>query len=188
MSKFSDDDIALAQKVQSEYGVPASVTLAQYALESGYGKSTVGNNNFFNIKGNGTGGYRDYSSKEESFLDFGKLLSTERYTSKTSKAETVEEYVKAVKAAGYAEDPNYTDKVLSIINTNDLTQYDTARDTITTTVSEKNNTDLKWWGDIVVVVFSILLVLAGIIFVVLIFVDKDKITSGIASKVKGVLS
>ena len=59
MGKFSEEDIQLAQKVQDTYGVPASVTLAQYALESGYGKSTVGKNNYFNIKGDGQGGYRD---------------------------------------------------------------------------------------------------------------------------------
>ena len=51
MGNFTSEDIKLAQDVQAKYGVPASVTLAQYALESGYGKSTVGANNYFNIKG-----------------------------------------------------------------------------------------------------------------------------------------
>ena len=169
MARFSNEEIALAQKVQDTYGVPVSITLAQYGLESGYGNSTVGKNNYFNIKGDGTGGYRDYSSKEESFMDFGKLLSSNRYTEHTSKAQSVQEYIEGVKAGGYAEDPEYVSKVMSIINSNNLTAYDTGDYTLTT-----SDISLKWWGDIVVVVFCILLVLAGVVFVCLMFGDDIK--------------
>ena len=173
MGKFTDEEINLAKKVQDVYGVPASITLAQYALESGYGKSTVGANNYFNIKGNGTGGYRDYSSKEDSFMDFGKLLSSKRYISKTKNATNAKEYIQGVKDAGYAEDSQYVSKVMSIINKNDLTKYDsgysttgknsTASETDSNTVSRTTNSiGLKWWGDVVKVVIVILLVIGGI--------------------------
>lgn len=171
MGRFTSEEINLAKKVQDRYGVPASVTLAQYALESGYGKSTVGRNNYFNIKGNGNGGYRNYSSKEESFMDFGKLLSSKRYTDKTSSAGSVQEYVQGVKNAGYAEDSNYVSKVMSIIKSNNLTQYDSgdykvsgshAGGSFASTEESDSTLDLKWWGDIVKVVMIILLCIAGV--------------------------
>lgn len=174
MGNFTKNEIQYAQEVQKQYGVPVSVTLAQYALESGYGKSTVGKNNFFNIKGNGTGGYRDYSSKEESFLDFGKLLSSSRYTSKTANATTVQEYVQGVKDGGYAEDPNYVSKVLKIIEDNDLTKYDSnsyewgKKSYIGGT---GNSIGLTWWGDIVKVVLVILAIGGGVLLLSLAVTD-----------------
>ena len=174
MGKFSDEEIKLAQKVQETYGVPASVTLAQYALESGYGKSTVGKNNYFNIKGNGTGGYRDYDSKEQSFMDFGKLLSGELYTSKTNGSTNAKDYVQGVKDGGYAEDPNYVKKVMSIITSNNLTKYDAdgtwekgthggTGTTISGTSSVSSNLGLEWWGDVVRVVLVLLIVGGGLV-------------------------
>lgn len=172
MANFSDEEIKLAQKVQDTYGVPASVTLAQYALESGYGKSTVGKNNYFNIKGNGTGGYRDYDSKEQSFMDFGKLLSGERYTSKTNGSTNAKDYVQGVKDGGYAEDPNYVKKVMRIITSNNLTKYDTdgtwengTHGGAGTTISgSSGKLGLEWWGDVVRVVLVLLIVGGGLVF------------------------
>jgi len=42
--------INAAKASQKAYGVPASVSLAQFVLESGYGKYDLGANNFFGIK------------------------------------------------------------------------------------------------------------------------------------------
>ena len=177
MGNFSEEDIQLAQKVQDTYGVPASVTLAQYALESGYGKSTVGQNNYFNIKGDGQGGYRDYNSKEESFMNYGKLLSGERYTSQTANATTVQEYVQGVKNAGYAEDEKYVDKVNSIIDSNNLTQYDTGKysggSSGSSGSSGFSSNGVKWWGDVVIVIFAVLLIVIGVVFIALAFMDGE---------------
>lgn len=172
MANFSDEEIKLAQKVQDTYGVPASVTLAQYALESGYGKSTVGKNNYFNIKGKGTGGYRDYDSKEKSFMDFGRLLTTDRYTSQTNGSTNAKDYVQGVKDGGYAEDPNYVKKVMSIINSNNLTKYDAdgtwengTYGGAGTTISDSSvNLGLEWWGDVVRVILVLLIVGGGLVF------------------------
>ena len=185
MGNFTSEDIKLAQDVQAKYGIPASVTLAQYALESGYGKSTVGANNYFNIKGTGNGGYQNYTSKAESFDAYGKLLSGERYTSKTSSATNVQEYVQGVKNAGYAEDPNYVSKVMGVVTSNNLTQYDSTSggsyggggaqnvhgDGNLTYINQDENGNLykvnklglEWWGDIVVVVFSVMLLIAAVL-------------------------
>lgn len=174
MGTFSQEDINYAQEVNAQYGVPVSVTLAQYALESGWGSSTVGKNNYFNIKGNGTGGYRDYSSKEESFLDYGKLLTNERYTQYTTGATTAKQYITGVKNAGYAEDPQYIEKVMKIINDNNLTQYDSGNYSSSGTggiISDMKNSTVKWWGDVVIVLFSILLIGMAILFIVLAFMD-----------------
>ena len=139
MAAFTSEDIILAQKAEKDHGVPASVTLAQYALESGWGKSTLATtaNNYFGIKGKNpnTGSYvvrngstrRSYSSKAESFDDHGKLLSKPLYTSKTSGAKNVYEYVD-VMAETYApsSDGNngYAQQLKTIINQYNLTQYD----------------------------------------------------------------
>ena len=174
MGSFSDEDITLAKKVNEKYGVPVSVTLGQYALESGYGEHTVGKNNYFNIKGKGTNGYKDYDSKEEAFMAYGKLLTNQRYTDYTTGARTAKEYITGIKNAGYAEDENYISKVMSIINSNNLTSYDNGNySTSTTTESFLNNTGVKWWGDVVIVVFSILLIACGVLFIVLAFMETD---------------
>lgn len=175
MGNFNEEDIRLAQEVNAKYGVPVSVTLAQYALESGYGSSTVGKNNYFNIKGNGTGGYRDYTSKEESFLDYGQLLSGSRYTDYTTGATTAEEYITGVKNAGYAEDPDYISKVMNIINSNNLTSYDNGNysNTGTGINSFFQKSGVKWWGDIIIVIFSILLIGLGVVFICLAFTESD---------------
>ena len=129
MSAFTTEDIRLAQKVQSEYGIPASVTLAQYALESGYGTSRLAkaNNNFFGMR-NGASGWRTFRDKEESFMAYGKLMSGDRYKTLTAGATTIEGYVNAFSetyAPSSDGNENYAGKVLQIIRTNNLTQYDT---------------------------------------------------------------
>lgn len=139
MGKFTSEDIRLAQETEQKYGVPASVTLAQYALESGYGTSTLANraNNYFGISGKNknTGQYialggrnwAKYSSKQESFYDHGRLLSTPLYANKTAGAANVNQYIDAI-AETYApsSDGNndYAGKLKQIIAQNNLTQYD----------------------------------------------------------------
>lgn len=204
MAKFTEQDIRYAQEVQKKYGVPASVVLGQYAQESGYGKSTVGANNYFNIKGNGKGGYKDYNSKEESFMDFGRLLSTSRYTKYTKNATSTSSYMMGVKKAGYATDPNYVNRVLSIIKTNNLTSLDDtsqisakgytpevygkkATGTVEVTpptASSGGSIGLTWWGDIVKVILIILILIGAMVFFT---VSVGGTMSTPLDKVKGVL-
>lgn len=139
MSKFSAEDIRLAQQTEAKYGVPASVTLAQYAYESGYGTSALAKkgNNYFGISGKNvnTGKFvmsngrtwAKYNNKAESFDDHGRLLATDLYASKTAGARNAGEYIDAI-AETYApsSDGNsgYADNLKQIIAENNLTQYD----------------------------------------------------------------
>ena len=128
MANFTSEDIRLAQESEKKYGVPASVTLAQYALESGYGTSTLARtkNNFFGMR-NGSAGWQTFDSKAESFDAHGKLLSNTLYSSKTAGSTTITEYVNAF-AETYAPSSdgnnNYAGKILQIIEENNLAQYD----------------------------------------------------------------
>lgn len=219
--------IAGAKQTESLYGVPASITLGQIMLESGgsyagglsglaskynnlfgmtAGSSWTGKTVYMTNK-NGTDGqtYRVYGSQQESIMDHGKLLSTSRYTKYTSSAKTIDEYAKALKSAGYAEDPNYATKLMNIINQNNLTQYDgggSSHGGGGVAVDENGNiintgtgeeTDLKWWGDVVVIVLCCGLVIMGVVFFVLAFggsptdIALNAVTKGKAKAITGSL-
>ena len=116
-------------------GVPASVTLAQYALESGYGTSDIAKNknNYFGMT-NGLGGYQKFSSMEESFDEHGKLLGTHPiYKGSTIGISDSKQYVKAI-ASTYAEDPEYYTKITQIMERDNLLQYD-----------NNQSSDKAWW-------------------------------------------
>lgn len=138
MANFSPEVIKLAQESQAKYGVPASVTLAQYATESGYGSSWLATNanNYFGIIGsyNGQSVYRTdrkwrkYSSMAESFDDHGRLLSSGRYAEATKGVTSAESYIDAIQPI-YAPESDGNTGIAAlwkkIIQQNNLTQYDT---------------------------------------------------------------
>ena len=133
----------VAVEKMREYGIPASITLAQGILESGAGQSrlAVEGNNHFGIKctGDWTGEsifhdddklqecFRKYAHADESFRDHSLFLTTrQRYASlflldKTDYAA----WAKGLKAAGYATDPNYPQRLIKIIEDYELYKYDT---------------------------------------------------------------
>ena len=149
--QLTQEMIQAAQLNQEKYGIPASITLGQIILESsgsydgGVSKLAYKAKNLFGMKGAGpagtylintleesptgnkyttTAGFRKYNSYAESIADHGRLLTQDRYTAKTQNATTVQEYAQAIQAAGYATDSNYANKLISVINSNNLTQYD----------------------------------------------------------------
>ena len=138
MATFSPEVIRLAQETQAKYGVPASVTLAQYATESGYGKSWLARNanNYFGMTGSYNGQkvyktdryWRKYSSMEESFNDHGRLLSSGRYGQATKGATSADAYIDAIQPI-YAPESDGNKGIAklwkTIIKQNNLTQYDT---------------------------------------------------------------
>jgi LysM repeat protein/flagellum-specific peptidoglycan hydrolase FlgJ len=133
-------DIAM-QKMR-EHNIPASITLAQGILESGSGNSvlTKKSNNHFGIKCHkewtGEKVYHDddakgecfrvYEKAEGSFEDHSQFLLTRgRYASlfKLEPGDYVG-WAYGLKAAGYATDPKYPQKLIAYIEKYELDKYD----------------------------------------------------------------
>jgi len=133
----------IAQQNMKSHGVPASVTLAQGILESGAGrgKLAVTANNHFGIKchTDWTGDkiyhdddseqecFRKYTQASESFNDHSVFLTTRGRYAALFKLEKddYEGWAKGLRAAGYATDPKYPEKLIGLIQRFNLSQYDT---------------------------------------------------------------
>ena len=140
--------LAPSAKAQVDcYGLPASVLIAQGILESGWGKSIIGEYNLFGRKWGAWGNYIEVPTTEyydgayhdavDRFQDYDSLLQAcDDWCILITQEECygyawgiwcathdIEQFVRAF-AEVYATDPDYADKILSIIRTNDLTQYD----------------------------------------------------------------
>ena len=130
-----------------QYGVFASVTIAQAIQESNWGKSVI-SNNLFGIKADSswTGSYiqeptnevysgitvtieanfRVYPTYEDSLMDHAKFLS-ENSTYKDHGVFTATTYMaqaEAIQASGYATDPNYAEELITLIKEFNLDKYD----------------------------------------------------------------
>lgn len=132
----------LAVEQMKRHNVPASITLAQGLLESGAGMSTlsVKSNNHFGIKcGSGWRGrsvranddapnecFRAYRKVEDSYEDHSLfLVGNQRYASLFRLKKTdYKGWARGLKKAGYATDPSYANKLITIIETYDLYKYD----------------------------------------------------------------
>lgn len=140
-----------AVKLQSQSGIPASVTIAQYLLESGTGVPSLlarEYKNPFGVKAfdDWTGQYvvlptqeyydgryvtvqakfKRYESIDQAIQDRAKLLSGERYQQYLQGVTDPVKYAEGLQKAGYATDPQYANKLSSLIQTYGLTQYDKA--------------------------------------------------------------
>jgi flagellum-specific peptidoglycan hydrolase FlgJ len=132
----------IAKDNMRRHGVPASITLAQGILESGAGRGTlcVNANNHFGIKCHSgwTGEtvhhdddseqecFRKYAKAAESYNDHSLFLTTRgRYASlfHLPKGDYVA-WANGLKAAGYATDPKYPDKLIGLIERYNLAEYD----------------------------------------------------------------
>ncbi len=122
-------------------GVPASITLAQALLESEDGNSTLATeaNNHFGIKCADWIGptftkdddardecFRKYNSVLESYDDHSNFLRTrDRYAFLFSLDITdYKGWAKGLKKAGYATNPQYADRLIKIIEDNQLNLLD----------------------------------------------------------------
>ena len=127
-------------------GVPASVTLAQAALETGWGASTIGSaKNLCGMKGAGPAGsvtgptkewsggrfitinakFRKYNTWKESVDDHARLISqVSRYKNCMKYKNDPDQFAREVQKAGYATDPNYANKLISIMKANNLYRWD----------------------------------------------------------------
>ena len=134
----------VAREASKKSGVPASIILAQAALETGWGGSTIGDaKNLFGIKGTGPAGsvrvptqevingrrvtindnFRKYNSWQESIEDHGRLLQNSRYARAMAVKNDPDQFARELQRAGYATDPEYASKLISIMKSNNLYQY-----------------------------------------------------------------
>jgi peptidoglycan hydrolase FlgJ len=126
----------LLERAAKQLGVSARVLLAQAALETGWGRSVVGNN-IFGIKAgpewsgaattaathemeNGksvaeTASFRSYGSLGDAVRDFVSLVAySGRYQAALGSGDDARGYGKALVAGGYATDANYPSKLAAI--------------------------------------------------------------------------
>ncbi|HGL6719569.1 flagellar assembly peptidoglycan hydrolase FlgJ [Burkholderia contaminans] len=141
---FVDRLAGPAQAASASTGIPARFIVGQAALESGWGKreirATDGSTsyNVFGIKAtkgwtgrtvsaltteyvNGTprrvvAKFRAYDSYEHAMTDYANLLKNNpRYSGVLSASRSVEGFAHGMQKAGYATDPNYAKKLISIM-------------------------------------------------------------------------
>lgn len=139
---YVDEFKSIAMGNMKGYGIPASIILAQGILESGAGRGHLAKtaNNHFGIKCHtGWTGesvnhdddseqecFRKYRDPAESYKDHAVFLTgRQRYAGlfKLSK-DDYEGWARGLRAAGYATDPKYPEKLISYIERYNLHQYD----------------------------------------------------------------
>lgn len=143
--EFVEAVLPQAKKAAKALGLNPLLLAAQAALETGWGKFMVSDekgqnsHNLFNIKADGRwqgekmdvattefyGGqpikeqasFRAYESFDQSFDDFVNFLQNNpRYQPALAAAGDPEQFMTQLHQAGYATDPNYSSKVLSVFN------------------------------------------------------------------------
>jgi flagellum-specific peptidoglycan hydrolase FlgJ len=131
--------------MQSRYGIPASVTIAQAIDESGWGQSALAirDHNLFGIKGSGPAGtdmlptqeyqngqyvsvtaqFRVYHNVAESIADHGKLLATNSSYQHAMADRHIPDAFATDLTGVYATDPNYGSSLIAIMRLYNLYQF-----------------------------------------------------------------
>jgi flagellar protein FlgJ len=141
---FVETLLPYAKKTAQALGISPLVLLAQSALETGWGKKIINGTdnqsslNLFNIKAhkswqgkqvakdsleveNGVGikrrsNFRAYDSLAHSFADYGHFISSnKRYREALQQGADSARYIEELQQAGYATDPNYAEKIKTIM-------------------------------------------------------------------------
>jgi len=154
IEKYKD----IAIKEREENGIPASITLAQAALESGWGTSYLAQvgRNFFGVRcGSWTGDkiyakdelgpkscYRAYDSPEESFADHSRVLMQPRYSKAfTYPVTDYKNWAKEIELAGYATmvPGKYSGALIRLIELYGLDKYDKDAAAVSSDATEKSS-------------------------------------------------
>ena len=147
--EFVQSLLPVAQKVAAELGIEPKALVAQAAVETGWGQHMIhsaggeNSHNLFGIKaGRGWQGdkqvvetleyqqglpqkqkaafrsYEDFQSSMQDYVQFVK--DSPRYRQAVEQSANPEGYFKELQQAGYATDPAYADKVMSVYNSDKL--------------------------------------------------------------------
>ncbi|MCY7294544.1 flagellar assembly peptidoglycan hydrolase FlgJ [Alteromonas sp. a30] len=147
--------LPVAEKVAGEIGVEPKALVAQAAVETGWGKYMIhsgkgeNSHNLFGIKAdrnwNGNkevvetleyaqgvpqkqkAAFRAYGDFHESMQDYVKFIKeSPRYRGAVEQSANPEAYFKQLQQAGYATDPAYADKVMSVMKSDTLSSISSA--------------------------------------------------------------
>lgn len=147
-ARFINRIAPAAQQIGQEYDLYPSIIIAQAALESDWGCSTLGkapNNNLFGVKGyfarqtvaqptteydeqghkfQVVSNFRQYASEYEALRDYAQTLEAPLYQG--VHRQNTKNYREATRAlcGRYATDPEYDRKLNQLIDTYQLTKYD----------------------------------------------------------------
>ena len=142
--------VAAAIASQQATGVPASITIAQAILESGWGQTGLAKkaNNYFGIKAvadlvperyielpthevvNGhsveeRARFARFATIEDGFRAHALLLSqTFRYQPAMQCKNDAAQFAEALQRCGYSTNPKYAETLMQLVREFDLTQYD----------------------------------------------------------------
>lgn len=137
--------VGAAEAAEMKRGVPASIQLGQFGLESGWGQHMPsGSNNPFGIKArpgepfvlartrevdphgrsyHTMAKFRKFVSLAEAFDEHARLLQEGKPYARARSAKSVDEYADALTGV-YATDPRYGRNLKSVIHGRDLTRFD----------------------------------------------------------------
>lgn len=133
--------------------VLAHLAATQSSLETGNGKHAP-NNNFFGIKGKGyklqtkesingnmqtvTESFRGYADLDSSVADYVSLMKRSKRYKDVFNASSIDDAIMAQGTTGYATDPKYSQKLLSVKNQNLSRMIDAQKQLDSQTVSSKS--------------------------------------------------
>ncbi|MEW9797598.1 flagellar assembly peptidoglycan hydrolase FlgJ [Alteromonas sp. CYL-A6] len=138
-----------AERVAAELGLDARAIISQAAVETGWGKYVIHDgqgkptHNLFGIKAgnNWTGksaavdtlefvdgvaskqkaAFRAYDSLSDAVEDYGRFIAEQpRYQQALNNGQDAKGYAEALQQAGYATDPGYADKIMSVYHSDRL--------------------------------------------------------------------
>ncbi len=124
---FTQQYLPLATSVGERLQVDPNLLIAQWGLETGWGKSVIpGTNNLGNIKdfsGGGVAATDNMTGSRDKYLKFDTPeafgdhyvgLINRKYPRVAGTGSNAEAFAQALRAGGYAEDPNYVSKIVNI--------------------------------------------------------------------------
>lgn len=134
-----------ARAAAKEFGVPASITVAQAALESSWGAKAPGNN-YFGIKADRSwkgasvvfdtheeiGGkrigmpdaFRAYKTLDDSVRDHAKFIKENPRYGACFQETTAEGWARALEKARYATASDYADRLIAVMNGRKMQEFD----------------------------------------------------------------